>query len=168
MPEQLHDPSRRSTWLTGSPPEVRETVEAAFTPRGGPAGRRTEVLRGTVSLPKGSGKRVRVVVFAQGDAPAPRRRPAPTSSAPRTSSPGSRAGSSSSTCDRDAGPDGPGFRPPKICVLKSLTFWKKTSTTHRWTRCGLRKRCLIPLNMPGAGKSATRRFGEIRSCCEEN
>jgi large subunit ribosomal protein L1 len=44
-----------------------ETVEAAFRLGVDPR-KADQMLRGTVSLPKGSGKTVRVVVFAQGDA----------------------------------------------------------------------------------------------------
>ena len=46
---------------------------------------------------EGTGKAVRVAVFAAGDAAARRRRPVPTSWAPTTSSPGSRRASSTST-----------------------------------------------------------------------
>ena len=42
-------------------------------------------LRGTVMLPHGTGKTVRVAVFARGDRPRKPRPPGPTSSAPRIS-----------------------------------------------------------------------------------
>ena len=49
-----------------------------------------EQLRGTIALPHGLGKDVTIAVFARGDKAARPRRPAPTSSAPRTSPSASR------------------------------------------------------------------------------
>ena len=57
-----------------------------------------EQLRGTIALPNGLGKDVKIAVFAQGDkAQRGRARPAPTSSAPRTSRSRSRRASTTST-----------------------------------------------------------------------
>ena len=66
--EQLHDPLEAIDLVKNlAPAKFDETVEAAF--RLGVDPRKAEqMLRGTVSLPKGTGKSVRVVVFAQGDA----------------------------------------------------------------------------------------------------
>jgi large subunit ribosomal protein L1 len=66
--EQLHDPAAalelvRSLASRG----FDETVEAAFRLGVDPR-KADQMLRGTVSLPKGSGKTVRVVAFAAGDA----------------------------------------------------------------------------------------------------
>ena len=74
-----------------------ETVEAAFRLGVDPR-KADQMIRGTVSLPHGTGKSVRVAVFAPGDAAREARGGrAPTSSAPTTSSRGSRAASSTST-----------------------------------------------------------------------
>jgi len=66
--EQLHEPLAALDLVKNlAPAKFDETVEAAF--RLGVDPRKAEqMLRGTVSLPKGTGKSVRVVVFAQGDA----------------------------------------------------------------------------------------------------
>ena len=56
-----------------------------------------EMIRGTVALPAGTGRDVRVAVFAAGEAAAAARPRAPTSSVPTTSPPSSRAAPSSST-----------------------------------------------------------------------
>ena len=57
-----------------------------------------EQLRGTIALPHGLGKEVKIAVFAKGDkAQARPRRPARTSSAPRTWRPASRRASWTST-----------------------------------------------------------------------
>ena len=56
-----------------------------------------QIVRGTVSLPGGTGKNVRVAVFAAGPAAEEAVRPAPTSSAPKTWWNGLSAGSSTST-----------------------------------------------------------------------
>ena len=57
-----------------------------------------EMVRGTVALPSGTGRDVRVAVFAQGEKPLrPPAMPAPTSSATTTSPVRSRAACSTST-----------------------------------------------------------------------
>ena len=68
-----------------------ETVEVHFN-LGLNVRHADEQLRGTVSLPNGTGRDVRVAVFAQGDKAREARRPARTSSAPRTSRSGSEEG----------------------------------------------------------------------------
>ena len=57
-----------------------------------------EQLRGTIALPNGLGKDVKIAVFAQGERSARPRRPAPTSSAARIWPSGSRRASTTSTC----------------------------------------------------------------------
>ena len=56
-----------------------------------------EQLRGTIALPNGLGKDVKIVVFAQGEKAREAERPALTSSAPRTSPKRSRRASTTST-----------------------------------------------------------------------
>jgi large subunit ribosomal protein L1 len=66
--EQLHDTSAALELVRSlASKNFDETVEAAFRLGVDPR-KADQMLRGTVSLPKGSGKTVRVVVFAQGDA----------------------------------------------------------------------------------------------------
>src|SRR6478672_13218719 len=66
--EQLHDPVEALDLVkTLAPAKFDETVEAAFRLGVDPR-KADQMLRGTVSLPKGSGKTMRVVVFAAGDA----------------------------------------------------------------------------------------------------
>ena len=56
-----------------------------------------EQLRGTLALPRGLGKDVTIAVFAEGEQPGRRPRPAPSSSAPTTSPSASRAAGRTST-----------------------------------------------------------------------
>ncbi len=66
--EQLHDTAEALTLVKSlATRNFDETVEAAFRLGVDPR-KADQMLRGTVSLPKGSGKTVRVVVFAAGDA----------------------------------------------------------------------------------------------------
>jgi large subunit ribosomal protein L1 len=66
--EQLHGPVEALQLVkTLAPAKFDETVEAAFRLGVDPR-KADQMLRGTVSLPKGTGKSVRVAVFAQGDA----------------------------------------------------------------------------------------------------
>ena len=66
--EALHDASAGLELVRSlASKNFDETVEAAFRLGVDPR-KADQMLRGTVSLPKGSGKTVRVVVFAQGDA----------------------------------------------------------------------------------------------------
>ena len=66
--EQLHDPAEALELVRSlASRNFDETVEAAFKLGVDPR-KADQMLRGTVSLPKGSGKTVRVVVFAAGDA----------------------------------------------------------------------------------------------------
>ena len=66
--EQLHDPVEALDLVkTLAPAKFDETVEAAFRLGVDPR-KADQMLRGTVSLPEGTGKSVRVAVFAQGDA----------------------------------------------------------------------------------------------------
>ncbi|MBK5289874.1 MAG: 50S ribosomal protein L1 [Acidimicrobiia bacterium] len=66
--DRLYDPVEALELVKNlAPAKFDETVEAAF--RLGVDPRKAEqMLRGTVSLPQGTGKTVRVAVFAQGDA----------------------------------------------------------------------------------------------------
>ena len=61
-----------------------ETVEIAFRLGVDPR-KHDQMLRGTVSLPHGTGKSVRVAAFAEGEKAREARRPAPTWSAARSS-----------------------------------------------------------------------------------
>jgi large subunit ribosomal protein L1 len=66
--ERLHEPVEALELVkTLAPAKFDETVEAAFRLGVDPR-KADQMLRGTVSLPKGTGKTVRVAVFAQGDA----------------------------------------------------------------------------------------------------
>jgi large subunit ribosomal protein L1 len=66
--EQLHDPAEALELVRSlASRNFDETVEAAFRLGVDPR-KADQMLRGTVSLPEGSGKTVRVLVFAQGDA----------------------------------------------------------------------------------------------------
>jgi large subunit ribosomal protein L1 len=66
--EQLHDTAEALEIVRSlASKNFDETVEAAFRLGVDPR-KADQMLRGTVSLPKGSGKTVRVVVFANGDA----------------------------------------------------------------------------------------------------
>jgi large subunit ribosomal protein L1 len=66
--EQLHDTAEALELVRSlASKNFDETVEAAFRLGVDPR-KADQMLRGTVSLPQGSGKTVRVVVFAQGDA----------------------------------------------------------------------------------------------------
>jgi large subunit ribosomal protein L1 len=66
--EQLHEPAAALELVRSlASRNFDETVEAAFRLGVDPR-KADQMLRGTVSLPEGSGKTVRVVVFAQGDA----------------------------------------------------------------------------------------------------
>jgi large subunit ribosomal protein L1 len=66
--EQLHEPGEALELVRSlASRNFDETVEAAFRLGVDPR-KADQMLRGTVSLPEGSGKTVRVLVFAQGDA----------------------------------------------------------------------------------------------------
>jgi len=66
--EHLHEPVEALELVkTLAPAKFDETVEAAFRLGVDPR-KADQMLRGTVSLPKGTGKTIRVAVFAQGDA----------------------------------------------------------------------------------------------------
>jgi large subunit ribosomal protein L1 len=66
--EQLHDTAEALELVKSlASKNFDETVEAAFRLGVDPR-KADQMLRGTVSLPQGSGKTVRVVVFAQGEA----------------------------------------------------------------------------------------------------
>jgi len=60
-----------------------ETVELAMNLNIDPR-KADQSIRGVISLPHGTGKTMRVAVFARGDKAEPPRPPAPTSSGPRT------------------------------------------------------------------------------------
>ena len=66
--DHLHDPVEALELVKNlAPAKFDETVEAAFRLGVDPR-KADQMLRGTVSLPKGTGKTIRVAVFAQGDA----------------------------------------------------------------------------------------------------
>jgi large subunit ribosomal protein L1 len=66
--DRLHDPAEALELVRSlASRNFDETVEAAFRLGVDPR-KADQMLRGTVSLPEGSGKSVRVLVFAQGDA----------------------------------------------------------------------------------------------------
>lgn len=66
--DHLHEPVAALELVkTLAPAKFDETVEAAFRLGVDPR-KADQMLRGTVSLPRGTGKSVRVAVFAQGDA----------------------------------------------------------------------------------------------------
>ena len=95
--ERLYSPAEamdlaKATQVTKFDPTVEVNLRLGVDPR-----KQDQMVRGTVNLPNGTGKTARVLVFATGDRAEDARPPAPTSSAPTTSSSGSRAGSSTST-----------------------------------------------------------------------
>ena len=95
--EQLHAPDEAlGVVKTLASRNFDETVEVAYRLGVDPR-KADQMLRGTVSLPSGTGKDVRVAVFATGDAARRQRRREPTSSGPTTSWPRSRTASSTST-----------------------------------------------------------------------
>src|SRR5947208_11598807 len=66
--QTIHEPSAAFELIKSlSNRKFDETVEAAFRLGVDPR-KADQMIRGTVSLPKGSGKDVRVAVFAEGDA----------------------------------------------------------------------------------------------------
>jgi large subunit ribosomal protein L1 len=66
--ERLHDPAEALDLVKSlDPAKFDETVEAAFRLGVDPR-KADQMIRGTVSLPQGTGKEVRVAVFAAGDA----------------------------------------------------------------------------------------------------
>ena len=73
-----------------------ETVEAHFR-LGIDTRKADQNIRGSISLPHGTGKTVRVAVFAEGEKAARLRLPAPTSSVPTSLSPRFRRARSTST-----------------------------------------------------------------------
>ena len=73
-----------------------ETVEAHFR-LGIDTRKADQNIRGSISLPHGTGKTVRVAVFAEGEKAREAEVPAPTSSVPTSSSPRSRRARSTST-----------------------------------------------------------------------
>ena len=78
------------------PVKFEESVELAV--RIGIDPKKTDQLvRGSVTMPRGTGKKIKIAVFAEARRPRRPRRPAPTSSAARTSPRRSRRASSIST-----------------------------------------------------------------------
>ena len=66
--DRLHEPTEAMELVKSlAPAKFDETVEVAFRLGVDPR-KADQMIRGTVSLPKGTGKDVRVAVFAQGDA----------------------------------------------------------------------------------------------------
>jgi large subunit ribosomal protein L1 len=66
--ERLHEPAEAMDLVKSlAPAKFDETVEVAFRLGVDPR-KADQMIRGTVSLPQGTGKEVRVAVFAQGDA----------------------------------------------------------------------------------------------------
>ena len=75
-----YEPSEALSLLKELPgAKFDETVEVAVKLGIDPK-KSDQLVRGAVSLPKGLGKSVKVVVFAEGTRPRPRRRPVPTRS----------------------------------------------------------------------------------------
>ncbi len=94
---QLHAPAEALDIVKSlSTAKFDETVEVAVRLGVDPR-KADQIVRGTVSLPSGTGKTVRVAVFAASDAAEAARAAGPTSSAPTTSSRRSRVASSTST-----------------------------------------------------------------------
>jgi len=95
--EQLYSPAEAIRLLKSWPgPKFDETVEVHFR-LGLNVRHADEQLRGTLMLPHGTGKEVRIAVFAEGDKAREARMRAPTSSARLTSRSGSRRASPTST-----------------------------------------------------------------------
>ena len=74
-----------------------ETVEIAVVRLGVDPRHADQAVRGTVVLPAGTGKTVRVLVIADGDKARRRKRPAPITSAPSTSPRSRKTGSTSTS-----------------------------------------------------------------------